>query len=90
MVPMTRQRHFWSSSATLRVLLRAISSLLQSGSSIRVFGKEAESKVVGDPNARVQMQRRTEFCSLLTTFDCALGCSHSRDLRLAHVQWAEM
>ena len=87
---MTRQRHFWSSSATLLVLLRAISSLLQSGSSIRAFGKVAESKVVGHRNARVQMQRRIEFGSLLTTFDCTLGCSHSRDLRLAHVQWAEL
>jgi len=87
---MTRQRRFWCSSATLLVLLRAISPLLQSGSSIRPFGKVAESEVVGDRNARVQMQRRIESNSLLTTFGCALGCSHSRDLLVAHVQWAEL
>jgi len=87
---MTRQRHFWSSSEKLLVLLRAISSLLQSGSISRAFGNESESKVVGDRNACVQMQRPIEIGSLLTTFDCALGRSHSREPRMAHVQWAEL
>jgi len=87
---MTRQRHLWFSSATPLVPLKAIGSLLRNGRSIGAFGKVAEGQVVGDRNTRAQMERRVGLDSLLTTFDCALGCSHSRDLRLAHVQWAEL